>query len=82
MHTRQHYDYGCRAFFDGLELPQPDINLGVGLGSHAAQTGALECAGRSEPERIALAVRYDSAAKECVDPLGLRSEPMAPTGRD
>ncbi len=28
-------------FFDGLELPHADINLGVGSGSHAAQTGAM-----------------------------------------
>jgi UDP-N-acetylglucosamine 2-epimerase len=28
-------------FFDGLELPLPDVNLGVGSGSHGAQTGAM-----------------------------------------
>ena len=42
VHTGQHYDYQMSgAFFDGLELPQPDVNLGVGSGSHAAQTGAM-----------------------------------------
>ena len=28
-------------FFDGLDLPRPDLNLGVGSGSHGAQTGAM-----------------------------------------
>ena len=42
VHTGQHYDYEMSgAFFDGLELPQPDVNVGVGSGTHAAQTGAM-----------------------------------------
>jgi UDP-GlcNAc3NAcA epimerase len=42
VHTGQHYDYEMSgAFFDGLDLPMPDVNLGVGSGSHAAQTGAM-----------------------------------------
>jgi UDP-N-acetylglucosamine 2-epimerase len=28
-------------FFDGLELPQPDLNLGVGSALHGAQTSAM-----------------------------------------
>jgi UDP-N-acetylglucosamine 2-epimerase (non-hydrolysing) len=28
-----------QSFFDDLHLPAPDINLGVGSGSHAEQTG-------------------------------------------
>ena len=42
-HTGQHYDERMsQVFFDQLHLPRPDVNLGVGSGSHAEQTaGAL-----------------------------------------
>ena len=42
VHTGQHYDDAMSAvFFRELGLPQPDVNLGVGSGSHAAQTAAM-----------------------------------------
>ena len=42
VHTGQHYDEKMsRIFFEDLGLPQPDIYLGVGSGSHAQQTGAI-----------------------------------------
>ena len=42
LHTGQHYDYEMSGiFFDGLDLPRPDLNLAVGSGSHGAQTGAM-----------------------------------------
>jgi UDP-GlcNAc3NAcA epimerase len=42
VHTGQHYDRSLSdVFFDELELPSPDMNLGVGSGPHGAQTGAM-----------------------------------------
>ena len=42
VHTGQHYDDRMSAiFFEELELPKPDLNLGVGSGSHGQQTAAL-----------------------------------------
>jgi UDP-GlcNAc3NAcA epimerase len=42
VHTGQHYDYEMSGiFFDGLDLPAPNVNLAVGSGSHGAQTGAM-----------------------------------------
>jgi UDP-N-acetylglucosamine 2-epimerase (non-hydrolysing) len=42
VHTGQHYDDALSAvFFRDLDLPRPDLDLGVGSGSHAGQTAAL-----------------------------------------
>ena len=40
VHTGQHYDDRMsKAFFDDLGIPQAEINLGIGSGSHAEQVG-------------------------------------------
>ena len=42
VHTVQHYDDNVsKVFFEDLELPQTDIYLGVGSGSHAQQTALI-----------------------------------------
>lgn len=42
LHTGQHYDAAMKtSFFDQLHIPEPDIDLGVGSGSHAVQTAEV-----------------------------------------
>jgi len=42
VHTGQHYDYEMsKVFFEDLELPEPDVHLSVGSGTHAEQTGKI-----------------------------------------
>ncbi len=56
VHTGQHYDDNMsRVFFDDLGLPEPDLHLEVGSGSHAEQTAAVMIAF----ERVCRADRPD-----------------------
>ena len=42
IHTGQHYDANMSdVFFEELEIPQPDHNLGIGGGSHGQNTGRM-----------------------------------------
>jgi UDP-GlcNAc3NAcA epimerase len=42
VHSGQHYDHSMsQVFFDELGLRAPDLNLGVGSGSHGRQTGQM-----------------------------------------
>jgi len=56
VHTGQHYDLNMSdVFFQDLKLPEPDIHLGVGSGSHAEQTGQVMIA----YEKVLLETRPD-----------------------
>ena len=56
VHTGQHYDANMSGvFFKELGLPQPDINLEVGSGSHAVQTAQI----MMRFEEVVLAQRPD-----------------------
>jgi UDP-N-acetylglucosamine 2-epimerase (non-hydrolysing) len=42
VHTGQHYDAEMSdVFFADMRIPEPDVHLGVGSGSHRTQTGAM-----------------------------------------
>ena len=49
VHTGQHYDYAMSgSFFEELNIPPPDVNLGCGGGTQAEQTAAIMVAFEKE----------------------------------
>jgi len=56
IHTGQHHDYNMSAqFFDELAIPAPDYHLGIGSGTHGAQTARM----LESIERVLLKERPD-----------------------
>jgi UDP-N-acetylglucosamine 2-epimerase len=42
VHTGQHQEHGMsQVFFDELDMPEPDVNLGIGSGGDGRQTGEM-----------------------------------------
>lgn len=61
VHTGQHFDRNLSSlFFEQLSIPSPDVNLGVGGGSHAIQTASIMTAIEPvfETERPSLVMVY------------------------
>ena len=60
IHTGQHYDHELsEVFFEELKIPQPDMNLHTGSGTHGVQTGTMiigieKMLRRIEPDAVIL----------------------------
>ncbi|MBU1568738.1 MAG: UDP-N-acetylglucosamine 2-epimerase (non-hydrolyzing) [Proteobacteria bacterium] len=70
VHTGQHYDRNMSgAFFEELDIPNPDKNLGVGSGTQAEQTAAIMVAFEKElianPADIVLVVGDVTSTMAC-----------------
>ena len=85
VHTGQHYDKAMSdSFFVDLEIQKPDVHLGVGSGSHAAQTAEImrrfeEVLLQEKPDALVVAGDVNStvacalvAAKIAWGPTGTR----------
>lgn len=93
VHTGQHYDYAMsQTFFEDLDIPEPDIYLDAGSGSHAQQTAKImlryeEACRKSAPDLVVVPGDVNSTlacsvtAKKMLYPVahleaGLRSNDM------
>jgi len=80
VHTGQHYDARLsKVFFEELGLPRPDVDLNIGAGSHAEQTGRMmveleKVFQRQEPELVVVVGDVNStlAASVTAAKLGIR----------
>jgi UDP-N-acetylglucosamine 2-epimerase (non-hydrolysing) len=92
VHTGQHYDLNMSdVFFRDLELPEPDLHLGVGSGTHAEQSGQVMIAYEkvvyeSRPDMVVVVGDVNStmactiaAVKASYKTAGLKSNTIQPT---
>lgn len=69
LHTGQHYDHGMsQVFFDEMEIPHPDANLGIGSGPHGQMTGRM---------LEALEAEFIRRAPDCVITFGDTNSTLA-----
>ena len=93
VHTGQHYDLNMSdVFFQDLGLPEPDLHLGVGSGTHAEQSGQVMIAYekvllKSRPDLVIVVGDVNStmactiaAVKISYKSAGSKSNPIGPTG--
>jgi len=72
VNTGQHYDHQMSSvFFEELNIPRPEQDLGIGSGSHAEQTGkmmiALEtCFNRMKPDVVLVYGDTNSTLAACL----------------
>ncbi len=58
IHTGQHYDYNMSdIFFEELDIPKPDYNLGISGGTHGKMTGEMlikieDCLIKEQPDMV------------------------------
>jgi UDP-N-acetylglucosamine 2-epimerase (non-hydrolysing) len=92
VHTGQHYDLNMSdVFFQDLGLPEPDLHLGVGSGTHAEQSGQVMIAYEkvlleSRPDLVIVVGDVNStmactiaAVKISYKSAGSKSNPTGPT---
>ena len=92
VHTGQHYDLNMSdVFFQDLGLPEPDLHLGVGSGTHAEQSGQVMIAYEkvlleSRPDLVIVVGDVNStmactiaAVKISYKSAGSKSNPIDPT---
>jgi len=78
VHTGQHYDASMSdVFFAELGLPRPDVHLGVGSGSHGAQTARVlerfeEVCLAERPDLVVVAGDVNSTMAAAIDCAKLR----------
>ncbi|MBW2378374.1 MAG: UDP-N-acetylglucosamine 2-epimerase (non-hydrolyzing) [Deltaproteobacteria bacterium] len=69
VHTGQHYDARMsQVFFDDLDIPRPDVNLGLGSAQHESQTGTM---------MVALERLFTEVQPDCVVVVGDVNSTMA-----
>ena len=82
VHTGQHYDARMSGdFFAQLGIPAPDVNLDVGSGTQAEQTGAImlryETLLREAPSALCLVVGDVNSTMACAIPARKAGIPVA-----